>query len=148
MLAAGLAVAMPAAAQTMSGNVDSIAAALRAKGYSVKTKTSSDSGNPIIDTSFGENANFSVYFYDCTNHTNCGSIQFYAGYTDSKMTVETLNEWNRTKRFGRAYIDSVGDPVVEMDINMVGGLSRTAFEDDLSLFRQVTQQFSNFVYPQ
>jgi hypothetical protein len=147
-LAAGMAAAQPAAAQNITANPQSIAAVLRADGLQVTVKTDKD-GDPLLETSFGENQKFSVYFYNCTDHANCETVQFYAGYTDSKMDAVKLNDWNRTKRFGRAYIDSVGDPAVEMDIDLAdGGMSRALFEDNYEFWKALMSEFPKFIYPE
>ena len=144
---AGMAAVQPAAAQNVTAaNPQSVAAVLRADGLQVEVKTDKD-GDPLLETSLGDNQKFSVYFYNCTNHANCETVQFYAGYTDSKMDAAKLNDWNRTKRFGRAYIDSVGDPAVEMDIDLAaGGMSRALFEDNYAFWKALMSEFPKFIY--
>lgn len=143
---AGVVFAMPAEAQVLSAsNPTAIAAFLRSEGASTEVKTDTD-GDPLIEASLGKNQKFSVYFYGCTNHVNCTSVQYYAGYTDSKMDAAKLNDWNRGKRYGRAYIDKVGDPVVEMDVDMEGGMPRSLFEDNFSIWQSLMNKFSDFVY--
>jgi hypothetical protein len=51
------------------------------------------------------------------------TMQAYYGLRGSSATVQTVNEWNKTKRFGRAYIDAEGDPCVELDYDLEGGVS-------------------------
>jgi len=48
---------------------------------------------------------FYVYLFDC-NNDRCGSIQFATGPHTSatgKLELERVNEWNKTKRWARAY---------------------------------------------
>jgi hypothetical protein len=145
--AAGMAAVQPAAAQNVTAaDPQSVAAVLRAEGLQVEVKTDKD-GDPLLVSSIGENQKFSVYFYNCTNHANCETVQFYAGYSETKMNTAKLNDWNRTKRFGRAYIDQVGDPVVEMDIDLAaGGMSRALFKDNFEFWKTLMSQFSKFIY--
>ena len=62
---------------------------------------------------------YAIYFYGCENNKDCSSIQFVAGWAleEGKRPSSTvINEWNRTKRYGKAYIDSDGDPMLEVDL--------------------------------
>jgi hypothetical protein len=51
------------------------------------------------------------------------TLQAYYGLSGSKANVNTVNEWNKSKRFGRAYIDGDGDPCVELDFDLEGGVT-------------------------
>lgn len=51
------------------------------------------------------------------------TMQAYYGLSGTKATINTVNEWNKTKRFGRAYIDAENDPCVELDYDLEGGVS-------------------------
>ena len=46
------------------------------------------------------------------------SMQLFAGFTQ-KASLNKINEWNRTKRYTRAYIDSEGDPGIEADLGFL-----------------------------
>ena len=140
-----MAVAAPAGAQTLKADPQAIAGFLRGQGLSPVVKADTD-GDPLIEAQISENNKFSVYFYNCTEHKDCTTLQFYAGYTDSKMDASKLNEWNRTKRFGRAYIDNVGDPVVEMDIDMTGGMPSALFADNYRFWKILMKDFPAFIY--
>ncbi len=52
-----------------------------------------------------------------------GDFQLYYGVSGIKVDYKTINEWNRTKRLSRAYIDRVNDPVVESDLQGDVGLT-------------------------
>lgn len=145
---AGALLAIPATAQNLTAaNPQALANVLRGEGVTNVVVKTDKEGDPMIDASLGDNAKFTIFFYDCTNNRNCQAIQFYAGYTDSKMDPDKLNTWNRTKRFGRAYIDKVGDPVVVMDVDMNdGGMSRDLFIDNFQFWQSIMSEYSKFVY--
>jgi hypothetical protein len=145
----GMACAAPSQAQMITAsNPQSVAAYLRSEGLTVTLKKDTD-GDPLIESSLGKNQGFSVYFYNCTDHAACQTLQFYAGFTDSKADAARLNEWNRGKRFGRAYIDKVGDPVVEMDIDLNDpGMARALFADNFRLWKILMTEFPAFIYPE
>lgn len=51
------------------------------------------------------------------------TMQLYAGFSGAKISLSRINEWNRTKRFTRAYLDKDNDPVLEGDIELTGGVT-------------------------
>ena len=50
------------------------------------------------------------------------TMQLYAGFR-GKATLSRINEWNRSKRFCRAYTNTKGEPVLESDIELTGGVT-------------------------
>ena len=146
MAALGL-MATPASAQTVSAaNPESIAAVLRSRGYRAEV-TKDGQGDPLIKSG-ADGSTFLIVFFNCTGGRNCATIQFYAGFkTDGNApSLSRINEWNREKRFGRAYIDAEGDPVVEMDVDLDdGGMSRLLFEDNLEFWVSVLTSYKTFV---
>jgi hypothetical protein len=136
--------ATPALAQ-VTADPTAIATILRAKDLKV-TADADSSGDPRL-TIDDDDTKYQIWFYGCTGHKECNSIQFYAGFTGTKMTADTFNGWNETHRFGRAYIDSEGDPVVEMDIDLdKGGMSSDLFEDNLEFWSTTMSNFSDYVF--
>ena len=57
------------------------------------------------------------------------SLQAYAAFKSSKATLQRINEWNKGKRYSRAYIDKDGDPVIELDLDLVGGVQKERIAD-------------------
>ncbi len=51
------------------------------------------------------------------------TMQAYFGLRGTKANMNMINEWNKTKRFGRAYLDADNDPCVELDYDLEGGVS-------------------------
>ncbi|MFZ5746053.1 MAG: YbjN domain-containing protein [Pseudomonadota bacterium] len=143
--ALGLAHAPPASAQTLRAEPAAIAKLIEAKGF--KAEIVNDPGKDPVIRATDQGATFVVFFMGCTAHRDCATIQFYAGFTDSKVGIAGMNEWNKTRRFGRAYIDDEGDPVVEMDVDMDdGGMTPALFEDNLEFWMSILAGFSEFVY--
>jgi hypothetical protein len=72
----------------------------------------------------------------------CGSLQLAAAFSmRNPPTLERINAWNQEKRFSRAYLDKDGDPVLESELDLEGGVTQQAiisfletFEISLSLF--------------
>ena len=57
-------------------------------------------------------------------HESKKSIQWYIGFNDSKKANLTrVNEWNKNRKYSRSYIDNEGDPVLELDLDLTGGVT-------------------------
>ncbi len=74
-----------------------------------------------------------------------GDIQFYYGISDSPVSYQTINEWNRTKRLSRAYIDNENDPVIEADLMANAGISAEHIAISFKVFQLSARQFAQFV---
>jgi hypothetical protein len=57
------------------------------------------------------------------------SLSLIAGWRNASVTLQQVNEWNRTKRYSRAYLDSDGDPVIELDLDLAGGVTVARVKD-------------------
>src|SRR5690606_12630359 len=128
---AALALTTPAvAADVQAQDPGSIVAAMQQAGYRAQL-TTDDVGDPLIRSSSG-GSDFLVYFYNCTDNTDCRTIQFYVGFSEpNSATIQSMNTWNKDNRFGRAYYDD-GIARLEMDLDLDdGGVSRALFEDNL-----------------
>ncbi len=85
-------------------------------------KVDSD-GDPLIAARFNDTQYF-IFFYGCEAGQSCREVQFGAGWRGTGMSMERVNAWNQETRFGKAYIDSIGDPVLEFTVNLYKGVSR------------------------
>ena len=124
-LALGLALCLgtplPAAAQNvLASDPASLTQILQGFGY--RAELSKDSGgDPKISSSSG-GANFSIFFYGCTNGQTCDAISFSAAFDlDPGSNVAVMNDWNQKKRYTKAYLDDEQDPVIDMDIFLGSG---------------------------
>jgi Putative bacterial sensory transduction regulator len=111
----------------------SVVRALQAGGYkAILTKDST--GDPKIESA-SSGAKFIINFYGCTKNVDCRTLTFYAGWTSSNTSMNQMNEWNKTKRFSRGYIDKDGDPVMEFDLDLDdGGMSESLFIDNVEFW--------------
>jgi hypothetical protein len=144
--AAGLGLAAPAVAEDVQAqDPASVVAAMQQAGYRAVLGTD-DVGDPQIRSATG-GSDFLIYFYNCTENTDCRTIQFYAGYSEpNSATLETMNEWNENNRFGRAYLGDDGIARIEMDLDLDdGGVSQALFEDNLEYWAIVMSRFEDYV---
>jgi hypothetical protein len=146
MIAGGalaLALTASAQAQTITGaDTDEILNA--ARGYGSATLGEQSNGDPQI-TGKINGITYQVYFRNCTNGADCEDLNFYLGFLDIKPTLEVINDWNFNKRFSRAYLDQDQDACVEMDLDMVKGVSAEYLDAQFSLWNMVVEQFSEHV---
>jgi len=74
-----------------------------------------------------------------------GDLQLYYGISGVSLPVRTVNEWNRTRRLTRAYLDSDGDPVLEADLLANAGLQKEAVTEFVRVFVQIAAKYRGYV---
>ena len=146
LAASALGLAMPAgAASVRAQDPESLVTALRNAGYAAKLGTDKV-GDPMI-TSELDGTSFQIFFYNCTDHTECATVQFHSGYDlKSAPSLSAINDWNQSQRFGRAYLDKEGDPILEMDVDLDdGGLSPDLFIDNVEFWATVLPKYEQMI---
>ena len=123
----------------------SLVQAMQARGY-VAELTTDQTGDPMI-RSAASGTNFQVLFYNCANHRDCATVQFHVGYDlKTAPSLESINEWNRSQRFGSAHLDKENDPILEMDVDLDdGGLSPQLFIDNLEFWTTSMGRFEKHI---
>lgn len=131
-------------AQTMvdGTNVDEIANV--ARGYGSVTMDKASNGDPMISGKI-EGVSYYMFFRNCTDNANCEDLNFYAGFLDNKPTIDAINAWNRDKRFGKAYLDSDLDAVIEFDVNVEYGISDKNLDSTFSVWSLILKQFADYI---
>jgi len=111
-----------------------------ARGYG-SAELSTDSVNDPLITGRIDGTSYRVYFYGCSNGRNCKTIDFYAAWSSNRVSLRDVNEWNRTKRFTKAYLDSDDDPILEMSVNLDNGVSRGNLDYTFDWWKVTLKQF-------
>jgi hypothetical protein len=143
---AALAFAAPAnAAMVRAQDPQSIVAALQGAGYNAQLGTDK-TGDPMV-TSAVSGTKFQVLFYNCTDHKDCRTVQFYSGYhLDKPVALEHMNAFAQENRFGRAYLDKDNDPCLAMDVDLDdGGLSPALFIDNIEFWSTILNDFQRHI---
>ena len=71
---------------------------------------------------------------------------FYFGISlEGGTSAEEMNLWNAENRFTRAYMDEVGDPILEMDVLLYGGLSETAIAERVRTWQLAMTDFMDYM---
>jgi hypothetical protein len=133
----------PAIAQDMisGGDTEAILEVVRAKGSGTLAKQ--QNGNPRIVGRI-DGVQYHIYFMGCDGGT-CEDVNFYAGFGGNKPPLDLINEWNRDKRFGNAYLDADLDAVIELDVNLETPVSREYFASMLDVWVLLLSQFTEFI---
>jgi hypothetical protein len=62
------------------------------------------------------------------------------------VSMSQVNDWNKVKRFSRAYIDKDGDPALEFDVDLDdGGMSAALFIDNIEFFEASIAGFKKHI---
>jgi hypothetical protein len=121
---------------------DDAVAWLKEQGHEAKISTDG-AGNKNIETAAG-GTRFGVYLLDCSND-HCGSIQFAANLPPSaKAPATKVNEWNRTKRWARAYLDGSNRLWLEFDADLTPGGTYELLEDELATWKKTLDAAKTF----
>lgn len=67
---------------------------------------------------------------------NYSNIQYRFSVGGTSTTMRDVNDWNRSKKFTKAYLDNDGDPVLEMDVDLEGGVTWKRIEDSILTYNQ------------
>jgi hypothetical protein len=123
---------------------DLILASFARNGFDVELTEDSE-GEPLIkSTRSGEP--FSVYFYSCSDNTDCGFIQFTTGWNmENGITLAKVDEWNATKVWGQAFRDDDKDPWLSMAVNHKGGVTVENFDDTVDWWKVVLREFEKHI---
>jgi len=116
-----------------------------AKGFGSARLKKDSQGDPMISGRI-DGTRYGIYFYGCdNNHRHCDDIKFGAAWSGKKVTLKQVNNWNRTKRYGTAYLDNDGDPNLDMPVNLDYGVTVENLEDDFSFWEKVLKAFKKEV---
>ena len=138
----------PAQAQPLSGmitgnDVDRIMALARA--YGTIERRQDDDGVWLRGEM--EGIVYTISFLNCNDaQVECSSVQFRAWWESSGAhSLETMNQWNRDRRFSSAYLDDRNNATIEWDVNLAGGVTAVNFDDSIQWWQAVVRQFHDDV---
>ncbi|HSF96895.1 MAG TPA: YbjN domain-containing protein [Thermohalobaculum sp.] len=100
-------------------------------------------GDPMIRGRIGRH-DYRIYFYGCRQGTACKNLTFAATWESDHYSDRSMGDWNRSRRFGTAYIDDSGNPTLAMTLNLHGGISRWSLEESFDWWRVLMDEFSEY----
>ena len=114
--------------------------AMRDLNYSAELGTDSEGDPKITGTVHGRE--YTIYFYSCTDNTNCHNILFFMVYSPPEpVALETINSWNIGNIAGHGGIADDGSVVLQHFVTLTGGITRWNFEDTLSWWAYLVKAF-------
>lgn len=72
------------------------------------------------------------------------NLQFWVGFT-AQPKQSVINEWNKRRRFSRAYLDEEGNAVIESDLDIEGGVTAGAVREFIKTFLVSVENYAGFV---
>lgn len=83
--------------------------------------------------------NYYLYIYEDDD------LQLYFGLTGHTIDLAAINEWNKTKRLTRAYLDDDSDPVLESDLLANAGYSTRQLIEWVQVFDTSVRGFRRHI---
>lgn len=124
---------------------------LQWQGYITRYERFTDStGDPAFRITT-EDCKFTILMYgrsyDSHGDAVYTSLQTYAGFdlVSTGLSCTTINRWNREYRQSRAYLDSEGDPFLEADLSLRGGVAEDAIKMWLILYLTSVETFIEYI---
>jgi hypothetical protein len=105
-------------------------------------KTKDALGHTIVATSVNGTP-FSIYLLDCSND-RCGSIQFAANWPGGKIAPSRVNDWNREKRWARAYLSGSKTLWIESDFDLAPGGTYELLNDEFATWKNILKSVKEF----
>lgn len=139
--------ATPAHAELVNAaNPETIKAIVESQGWPA-TIVVKEGDDPYIESN-RNGLKFLVLFMNCDEGQRCKTLQYYMGFSDAKdVTLDRLNQWNKEKRFARAYKDDAGDPVLEMDVDLdFQGIPRENVGETFNTWASLMDSFRAYVF--
>jgi hypothetical protein len=121
---------------------------LKAEGYSAQLETvSEDNPRPSIKSKI-QGVEYHLNFRVCDDKgRDCEVLVLTSGFAfedDGAVSADQINKWN-ISRFGKAALDEDGDPWIDFEINVVGGLSKRNFLDTVTWYGRLVEEFTNHI---
>ena len=105
--------------------------------------------DPVIEGEI-DGVPYRIDFYECYLGRACKAVLFRAGlrredWEKDRFDGSLVAEWNRETVFGKAYLDEDGWPVLEMAVNLQGGVPDDNLRAVLDWWGFALGQFAEFV---
>lgn len=68
-----------------------------------------------------------------------------SSYVNDNETIDDMNAWNRTRRYGAAYLDNENDPTLTMDVVLDQKVSRAYLRAVMKQWRDASMKFDRYV---
>ena len=114
-----------------------------ARNYGSATLTTQNNGNPKIIGKINH-IPYTIRFLNCPRVKSCEDMNFSVGF-QIKPDINIINDWNKSKRFSKAYLDDEKDVILEWDVIIAGGISIENMDKSFSYWRLTLGQFIDHI---
>ncbi len=114
-----------------------------ARNYGSATLSTQPNGNPKIIGKI-DNIPYIIRFRNCMDQTQCEDMNFRVGFL-IKPDASIINNWNKAKRFSKAYLDDDNDAILEWDVILYGGITKENMDRSFSYWRLTLAQFTSHI---
>lgn len=141
--AALMAGAASAQSWVTAANPQTVIDQLQSMGYKASYEPY-DSGRPRVLTAIA-GINYAIAFYGCADDmTDCRSVMFTAGFDmPSGSAPETINNWNQTRVYTRAFLDADQDPYFQMPVVRGQDMSAEDFQRVMNIWEDAVIDFTD-----
>lgn len=133
--------AAPVGAQTVIDGTDFDLVVNAARGFGAAT-LNLEGDYPAINGRI-KGRPYYLGFRNCKSDTRCDDFFLQAYYIDPVVDFEAVNGWNQTKRWAKVYVDSEADIVLELDVNLTGGISAKTLDEAFYYWSLALEQFAD-----
>lgn len=115
-----------------------------ARGYGMANLTRDNQGDPAIEGRM-DGKPYNIFFYGCTDGADCQSLQFETGWDEGaeKISLDTINEWNRRKLFVQSYKNKDGYIRLQMSMILRYGVTEKNLEAYFGVWASSIVDFQN-----
>ncbi len=72
-------------------------------------------------------------------------LALFAKFQGYHSTLDFINEWNKTQRFSKAYLDENGETILDSDLDIESGVTEENIKAWIRLFGITVNHFSNAI---
>ena len=140
----GQAVAAHGAELIDSGSYREVVGVVRGFGSAFLTR--GDDGREHGFARF-DGTSYAIYFMDCNaDDTRCETLLFQAMWDGiDGLSLAHVNRWNMERSYGKAYLDPEGQPVLEVSVNLEGGITLQNLDDTVSVWCGMLSSFPAYL---
>ncbi|MBI5831625.1 MAG: YbjN domain-containing protein [Armatimonadetes bacterium] len=103
---------------------------------------------PTWAVGYGAYSGFLVLNDRVGDSSSYTAVQFYATFRPTqKPALETINSWNRGKRFCRAWMDDQETAALAHDLDLERGVTKGTIEQAIWIFTASTARFADLLEP-
>ncbi|MBS0211093.1 MAG: YbjN domain-containing protein [Planctomycetes bacterium] len=78
-------------------------------------------------------------------HNGHETLHLYSNFPSAKAELTKINDWNRTKRFAKAFLNEHNQPTLTADLELTGGVTEQNLMEWLKTYVAYLKQFKEFI---